>query len=259
VEVCKPIPPSPDFNGDGMVDIQDLLRLIESWGQAEPSLDIAPPPFGDGIVDTADLEVLMSYWGQEIPNPALIAHWKLDEAEGDVAADHIGSNHGTLIGNLLWQPAGGKCAGALQFDGLGSYVKMPFVCDPSQGPLSVFAWIQGGAPGQVILSQEKGANWLMLAPSGALMTELKQFGRQGKVLTSLAVITDGVWHRVGLVYDGSNRVLYVDDLEVARDAQAGLEDARTGLYIGAGKGMEPSSFFSGLIDDVRIYNRAVRP
>ena len=32
-----------------------------------------------------------------------------------------------------------------------------------------------------------------------------------------------------------------------------------GLYIGTGKAMEPGSFFSGLIDDVRIYNRAVRP
>ena len=99
----------------------------------------------------------------------------------------------------------------------------------------------------------------MLAPNGALMTELKQSGRQGKPLTSTAVVTDGAWHRVGLVYDGSNRVLYVDDVEVARDTQAGLESARTGLYIGAGKGMEPGSCWSGLIDDVRIYDRAVKP
>ena len=96
----------------------------------------------------------------------------------------------------------------------------------------------------------------MLAPSGAVMTDLKQSGRQGKVLTSSAVVTDGVWHRVGLVYDGSNRALYVDDVEVARDAQAGLESARTGLYIGMGKNMEPGTFFSGLIDDVRVYDRA---
>jgi hypothetical protein len=32
-----------------------------------------------------------------------------------------------------------------------------------------------------------------------------------------------------------------------------------GLYIGAGKAMAPGTYFSGLIDDVRIYNRAVSP
>jgi hypothetical protein len=31
------------------------------------------------------------------------------------------------------------------------------------------------------------------------------------------------------------------------------------IYIGAGATLEPGTFFSGLIDDVRIYNRAVKP
>ena len=189
----------------------------------------------------------------------MIAYWKLDETEGMVAHDSEGQNDATVMGGTLWQPAGGRLGGALQLDGVGDCVTTQFIRDPSQGPLSVFAWVKGGAPGQVILSQEKGANWLMLAPSGALMTELKQLGRQGKVLTSSAVVADGVWHRVGLVCDGSDRVLYVDDVEVARDTQTGLEGARTGLYIGTGKGMEPSTFWSGLIDEVRIYDRAVKP
>jgi hypothetical protein len=32
-----------------------------------------------------------------------------------------------------------------------------------------------------------------------------------------------------------------------------------GLYIGAGKNLEPGTFWSGLIDDVRIFNRAITP
>ncbi len=31
---------------------------------------------------------------------------------------------------------------------------------PADGKFSVFVWIKGGAPGQVILSQESGVNWL---------------------------------------------------------------------------------------------------
>ena len=58
-----PILPIVDFNGDGKVAIEDLIFLIDNWGQSEPLCDIGPMPWGDGIVDAQDLEVLMSYWG----------------------------------------------------------------------------------------------------------------------------------------------------------------------------------------------------
>jgi hypothetical protein len=64
---------------------------------------------------------------------------------------------------------------------------------------------------------------------------------------------------IGLVWDGSNRKLYVDGVAVAEDTQQGLEGSQMGLYIGTGKAMEPGTYFSGLIDDIRIYNRAVSP
>ena len=70
-------------------------------------------------------------------------------------------------------------------------------------------------------------------------------------------ITDGNWHHIGLVWDGSKRILYVDDVAVAEDTQNDLESSDSGLYIGTGKGMEPGSFWSGLIDDVRIYDVAL--
>ena len=83
----------------------------------------------------------------------------------------------------------------------------------------------------------------------------------GPPLISSAVITDGNWHRIGFMWDGSYRTLYVDDVEVAKDqdVQGTLEGSAGGLYIGAGKALKAGSFFSGLIDDVRIYNRAVTP
>jgi hypothetical protein len=38
-----------------------------------------------------------------------------------------------------------------------------------------------------------------------------------------------------------------------------LPDIWVGFHIGAVANLEAGSFFSGLIDDIRIYNRAVRP
>jgi hypothetical protein len=46
---------------------------------------------------------------------------------------------------------------------------------------------------------------------------------------------------------------------VAEDTQDNLDISSNGLYVGTGKTMEPDTFFSGLIDDIRIYNRAVNP
>ncbi|NIM97391.1 MAG: hypothetical protein GTO24_04695 [candidate division Zixibacteria bacterium] len=43
------------------------------------------------------------------------------------------------------------------------------------------------------------------------------------VLLSKAIITDDNWHRIGLVWDGPYRMLYVDDVAVAEDTQTNLE------------------------------------
>ena len=69
-----------------------LEKLIEYWNQNEPSVDIGPMPWGDGVVDEEDLEVLMSHWEQEVDDPTLIACWKLDETEGDIACDSVSQN-----------------------------------------------------------------------------------------------------------------------------------------------------------------------
>ncbi|MFC1794711.1 kelch repeat-containing protein, partial [Planctomycetota bacterium] len=249
-----------DFNGDGIVNTKEILRLIESWGQDDPVCDIAPRPSGDGVVDALDLELLMSYWEQPIEDPTLVAHWALDETEGIIAYDSAGVNDAVVIGGTVWQPSGGQLNGALHLDGINGYVVTGPVLNPADGPFSVFAWIQGGALGQVVISQLNGADWLDVDPSlGCLMTELCELSGNAGPLISETVITDGTWHRIGFVWDGINRSLYVDDILVAEDTQANLQGSDSGLYIGTGKAMEPGTYFSGLIDDVRIYNRAVRP
>jgi len=260
VEVYEPSPPTPDFNGDGLVDIKDLLRLIESWNQDNTLCDIAPTPFGDGVMDASDLELLMSYWGQEVDDPTLIAHWALDETEGAVAYDSAGVNDAIVIGEPIWKPEGGKVNGALQFDGIDDYVSTGPVLNPADGVFSVVAWIKSGAPGQSILSQAGAWNWLCTdSVGGYLMTELKDSGRDGAPLLSQTNITDGAWHRVGFVWDGSHRRLYVDGIVVVEDTQDGLASSSNGLYFGVGSALAPNTFWSGLIDDIRIYNRVVSP
>jgi len=260
------IHPIVDFNGNGQIGIGDLTTLIEKWGQNEPSLDIGPMPWGDGVVDAADLEVLMSYWGQKAYDRHLLAHWMLDETEGDVAYDSAVQNDAVVSGDATWAPEGGTIAGALSFDGMDDYIQAPRILNPADDVFSVFAWIKGGVPGQAIISQENGVNWLMANTEGALSTDIsdpitqtRQGTGGGLPLTSLALITDGNWHRVGFVWDGSSRILYVDDVVVAEDTLSNLAGASGGLRIGTGSDLEAGTFWSGLIDDVRIHDRVVAP
>ena len=65
------------------------------------------------------------------------------------------------------------------------------------------------------------------------------------------------WHRIALVWDGSQRTLYVDGVPVAKDTQASLDISDTGLNFGVGKDYDPETHWSGFLDDVRIYDVAL--
>jgi hypothetical protein len=251
-----PIITNFDFNGDGAVDVNDVVTLTDQWGQDYSVCDISPMPSGDGIVDAKDLLAVAKYLEQET---ALIAHWALDETEGMFTADSVGDGDAVLLGGIEWQPSSGQINGAIKLNGVDSCAIASTTIDPADGPFSIFAWIKDGAPGQVIVSQQAVSNWLAIDAEGNLMTELKSSDQLADPLVSETVITDGAWHRIGLVWDGSNRTLCVDGFKVAEDTQPGLGSSENSLYIGVGKDYASGTFFSGLIDDIRIYNRAVRP
>lgn len=254
-----PVIPIVDLNSDGMVDSVDMCIMVDHWGQNEPLCDIGPTPLGDGIVDAHDLAILAEHLFEETLPLELVAYWKLDETEGHIAYDYTGKYDAILHGNPQWQPASGKAGGALQFNGTNDYLSTDFVLNPAKGQFSVFAWMKGGAPGQVVIAQADGVNWLCANPSdGSLMTELKGLSRLPEPLLSPRVITDGNWHHIGLVWDGYSRRLYVDGISAAQDTQNSIEGKRNGLYIGAGATLDAAGFFSGLIDDIRIYDVALR-
>jgi hypothetical protein len=253
----------PDFNSDEGVDFLDYALLAQSWKLDDPNVDLGPTTLGDGTIDMRDIALLTENWLGEFLPLGLKAYWKLDEPNGAVAYDSAWTYDANVIGDMLWQPDGGQVGGALEFDGINDYISTPYVLNPYEGAFSVFTWIKGGAPGQVILSQNETADWLSTdQEEGKLFTNI--IPPKGRTtippLVTEFIVTDSNWHHVGLVWNGTERILYVDGLEAARDLLSkNPKSSDEGLNIGAGKDCELGSFWSGLIDDVRIYDQVVVP
>jgi len=62
-----PILPIVDFNGDRIVDAEDMCIMVDHWGTDNSLCDIGPMPWGDGVVDVEDLIVLAEHLFEELP------------------------------------------------------------------------------------------------------------------------------------------------------------------------------------------------
>jgi hypothetical protein len=62
-----PIEPLVDLNGDGIVDVADMVIMVDNWGTDNSLCDIGPMSWGDGVVDVQDLIVLVEHLFEEVP------------------------------------------------------------------------------------------------------------------------------------------------------------------------------------------------
>ncbi len=249
---------TPDFTGDERVSFPDFALLAQRWLQSDAGLNLGPVGWCDDVVDGWDISLFTAHWLEQVLPLDLVGYWPLDESEGDRVPDRVGQRHGTLLGGAAWIRDTERSNEVLELDGLSGAVILPAGFDPAEDPFSLLVWIKGGLPGQVIVSQEDGSDWLLADPvHGYLKTDIRRVGRKVGPVTSQAVVTDGLWHRVGLVWDGEQVALTVDEVEVARSGQSGMGSLSNRLYLGMNHAQEAGTFWQGRLDDVRLYDRSV--
>ena len=90
-----------------------------------------------------------------------------------------------------------------------------------------------------------------LRPSGG-----GTFGSGDSYVTGTTASPLNVWTHVAFTYDGTTQRLFVNGAQVATRAQTGnIQATNSPLWIG---GNNPyGEYFVGLLDDVRVYNRAL--
>ena len=192
-----------------------------------------------------------------IPDDGLVAHWRLDDGAGATAMDSAGTNNGTLHGNPGW--TGGRIGGALSLDGDGDYVSLSPVGALAGNNVTVSMWINmselGGAWNSILTQSDSiGDGYYLYTWSGA--PAFSVVSESGDALASSSENIDwNEWYQLAATNDGSNLRLYVDGVLKGSGSSAGKTGVSDNAYIGYD--YASSTYHSGLIDDVRIYNRAL--
>jgi hypothetical protein len=195
--------------------------------------------------------------------PGLVAAWGFDEGSGTTANDSTGNGHSGTVTNADWQ-ATGKFGGALLFDGVDSWVTVDDARDLDlAGGMTVEAWVMpfdiDGFETVVLKERPGGLSYALYAnnaeqgpgvPTGWVQTRAGyDLGASGTSLLPL-----NTWSHLATTYDGQAVRLYVNGTFVqAVPVQGDLESAADALRIGGNAVW--GEFFSGLIDEVRVYNR----
>ena len=211
-------------------------------------------------------------------NDGLVGYWKLDETEGTTAADSSAYGNDGTLNNMEaadWKtdeksPVRFTNTSSLDFDGSDEYVVVPHdeALNVGTGNLSASLWIKRSAVSGIEYlfthldgSGVKPGYMLRLTAAGKLQSNVKDASNDRNLVSS-SEVDDGSWHHIAL-FVGSSMQFFVDGTETSYDTQesppAGTKDNTREFRIGArDEGAAPDNFFyGGLMDDLRLYNRAL--
>src|SRR3989338_4080121 len=188
------------------------------------------------------------------PTAGLVAHWKLD---GN-ANDSMGTNHGTLTNGPVFTT--GKIGQGLSFDGSNDAVQIPDSNSLDVPHITVSAWVRkiSNAPtwGMIVSRQagiSSGDNWILFYNSSA--NDEYRFAAQGG--TNHKLYRNGVQISDNVVSSNNDIGQWV---HIVGTAEGALPPETSAICIGGCANNSrncDSEYSNAVIDDVRIYNRAL--
>lgn len=253
--VSPPVPKAAAFVGPVELTSDTPIASVEWW----------PSSVTSGVA-VDDLKIVVDEVGPSgtkggTDGPGfLAAYWNFNEGQGSVAHDlSRRGNDAGLHGPVSW--AAGHEGTALSFTGVGNYLLVENSPElNAAGAITIAAWInptwtannrvlqKGTNDNQYRLLKENGDNFVFDL-AGVANGRLEH----DKLPAPLE------WTHVAATYDGSAMRLYYNATLVATHPASGLIHTTTDpLCIGSKRAGAPSSDeYSGLIDELRIYNRAL--
>lgn len=219
---------------------------------------------------------VMDKWSSNGPTDGLIAYWTFDGDEANLKdRSGKGNDAAFLGGTLSASRVAGKLGQALTFDGKGSVVLRSHMAPNSAPELTVAFWVNVRSnPGDyrgIVSAQTSGHDWqegfnIDLCPEPSISfscLNIEGAGMPGSWNARKSTTPFGQWvYVVAVIGTGpAGVIVYVNGMaEGKRDRPASLinlDNVRVGAryYSGTSSGHH----LDGLVDDVRIYSRAISP
>lgn len=186
--------------------------------------------------------------------------WLLDEGAGATAFDSVGGRHAAIRGDPVWVT--GSFGRALRLDGEGDYLEVGQIYGLSaEQTKMLWIYINSFWPDGVYLIDEGGEgnnNWLELFDSsGDGNPQLRTGFDSFNYIDSKAGIRPGYWHHVAVVTRASGDLaIYINGVLDSSASGLSANNKPQAIVIGTDAATR-TACFSGLIDDVAIYGRAL--
>ena len=201
--------------------------------------------------------------GTTASTAGLVAAYGFEETSGTQVLDASGNrNHGSL--SNVTRSAQGRFGRALSFDGADGMVTVSDSdsLDLTTGmTLSAWVypttWLNGWKT--VIMKERSGGLAYTLnanSDSGQPNSTLR-IGWSDRQLTAGNHLRSNRWTHLAATYDGARHRLYVNGVQVGSRSQSGAVDGSANPLRIGGNTVWTNQHFEGLIDEVRIYDRAL--
>ena len=192
------------------------------------------------------------------PTFGLVAWWNFNEGSGLIAYDVSGNaNNGTLANSPTW--VGGINGWALNFGGSEASVSIPnsSLFDFGTGDFSFSSWVKPSSVTTLNTIAEIGlytAGILIRPNGGYLQVYIQSTGYTSQFPFSMVA---GNWYHVIVLRDNSSLKVFINTIQSGTSPTSTDNIAVNSVgYIGRSSHTTAQNFL-GIIDDVRIYNRAL--
>ena len=194
------------------------------------------------------------------PATGLAAWWSFDKVKGRLTPDGSAYGNDAVLSRCMWVK--GVRGRAFQFDGKTTCVRCMGTGSLTQASaITIEAWVKPDAArsgGYPTIVRQDGSYALRFG--GDRLALLLWFG--GKPVYLHSVKTDwaaGQWYHLAATYDRAQMRLFIDgaaDADLAPSQSVAWSTSVMPCSIGGGGG---GGFFRGVIDEVRVYTRALSP
>jgi cellobiose-specific phosphotransferase system component IIA len=195
--------------------------------------------------------------------PGLVGYWNFDQGSGTIAQDGSGyNNQGTIYG-ASW--TSGKVNGALNFNGLNNYVDCGNneILDPVQGA-TIEAWVNfnqlPSVANHIMAIAGRSGNGRDLDLQTETDNRFKFYvgpGLPNVAVSNTAVETNKWYHIVGTYLANNYIKIYVNGVLEKTTLISITRNTNGDRFFIGQSCVFPGRFFNGIIDEVKIYNRAL--